>query len=132
MKKRDKSNKSSVLGKLLRPIISIIVLTALVLGIALFVKEISTMSYKRVISITAPLLAKVGLSSDKAGEVAGEFIKRASDTDINIGNIIKETSDSIQKSNVKHALTARWCTVVRVLEWCGVIFEHSTYIDRGM
>src|SRR3989344_3405791 len=103
MKKRDKSNKSSVLGKLLRPIISIIVLTALVLGIALFVKEISTMSYKRVISITAPLLAKVGLSSDKAGEVAGEFIKRASDTDINIGNIIKDTSDPIKNS--KSAVT---------------------------
>ena len=98
MKKRDKSNKFSVLGKLLRPIISIIVLTALVLGIALFVKEISTMSYKRVISITAPLLAKVGLSSDKAGEVAGEFIKRASDTDINTGNTIKGTSDPLKNS----------------------------------
>lgn len=89
MKKRDKSNKFNVLGKLLRPVISIIILTALVLGIALFVKEISTLSYKKIITISAPLLAKVGLSTDKAGEVAGEFIKRASDT--NIGNEIKSS-----------------------------------------
>jgi len=92
MKKRNKSAKFSILGKLLRPIISVIVLTALVLGIALFVKEISTLSYKKVISISSPLLAKMGLSSDKAGEVAGEFIKRASDTDININsNPIKKS-----------------------------------------
>lgn len=88
MKRRNKSTRFSILGKLLRPIISVIVLTALVLGIALFVKEISTLSYKKVISMSSPLLAKLGLSSDKAGEVAGEFIKRVSDTNINIEPIL--------------------------------------------
>ena len=100
MKKKYKSSKFRVFGKLIRPVISVIVLTALVLGIALFVKEVSTLSYKKVISISSPLLARAGLSSDKVGEVAGEFIRRVSDTDISI-DVKPEDKDKTDESSPK-------------------------------
>jgi hypothetical protein len=62
-------------------------LCALIIGIFLLVKQVSTLSVNTVASLSVPLLAKINVhtNAQQVGEVAGKFAERISDTNIGTG-----------------------------------------------
>ena len=88
MLKRRQSDKGSQLtGRLFRSVVSIVVLTAFVLFISLFVRELSDFNVSKAVKYAKPLLARLHIKIDEEqiGQVAGEFAQRISQT--NIGSI---------------------------------------------
>ncbi len=78
----NKKNNPGFFGRLLRSLLSITILTALVLGIAYSVKQLSTLSPQKLVRVSTPLLDKLGVDSDKVqklGEVAGVLIEKTSE-----------------------------------------------------
>lgn len=96
-RRRKKSFKNRLIGRLARVIFSVLILTAFVLGISFFVKQASNLDTEKVVSLSTPYLSKLGLSIDKnkIGDVAGEFIKRA--TDVGIQDKDSSSSSSTEK-----------------------------------
>jgi len=78
-RKNRYSARNRALMRALRSLVAIIVLSALVLGIAYSVREISALDVAKVARISGPLLDKFGVDENQVGEVAGKFISRFSD-----------------------------------------------------
>lgn len=91
-KKRRKTHES-FFRRAFRSTFAIIVLTAFVLGISLFVKELSSLALNssKFAHLSAPLLSQVGLTQEDAGQVAGEFVERFSQT-----GLVKEDTPTIK------------------------------------
>lgn len=98
-KRRKKSLGSRLIRRLARIIFSVLILTAFVLSIAYFVKQAANLDTQKVVSVSIPYLSEMGFSVDKKkiGEVAGEFIKRA--TDVGIQQEGGSTSSSSAEEN---------------------------------
>lgn len=79
---RTKKSSFSGVFSIFRPIFTILVLSAFVLGISFFVKTISTSSSGQILLKLHPLLAKLHLDDKRLGVVAGEFVSRVSQTGI--------------------------------------------------
>ncbi|OGC45490.1 hypothetical protein A2V49_02685 [candidate division WWE3 bacterium RBG_19FT_COMBO_34_6] len=127
-KKRRRNSSPKLSQRILRSVVSIVVLTAFVLGLSLLVKQISVMDPDKIVAIASPLLAKVGISNKMAGDVAGIFVERIFKTNIepsknydpdNLNSIVEEPGiqtnttsedkkDAIDMSNIsfKAALIA--------------------------
>ena len=58
-------------------VFAVIVLSAFVLGISYFVRELSLLTPTKLAAVSQPVLDKLGVSNETAGEVAGDFAKRA-------------------------------------------------------
>ena len=82
-KKRRRSRKKNFLARIFRSFVAVVILTAFVLGVALATKQVATMDAKTFAKIASPVTQKLGISEEKTGEVAGEFIERFSQTGIN-------------------------------------------------
>lgn len=86
-KKRTYKKKTGIVNRVVKSVISVVILTAFVLAISLSVKQLSSMNpedaAKKMVRIAGPVLVKVGISPDKAGEVAGAFADRVFKTNIN-------------------------------------------------
>ncbi len=82
MKKR-KRNKHTAFRRTMRAMFAIVILTAFVMGVSYFVKEVSALNTNRFASLLEPVSAKFGFDVEQTGEVAGEFIERFSQTGIN-------------------------------------------------
>lgn len=93
-RRRRRKKRSSVFTRIAKSIIAIIILTSLILGVSFFIKEAVYVDTSKLAQISDPLFKKLGVDSSKAGEVAGQFIQRISDTDLNISNNVNSANKS--------------------------------------
>ena len=77
-----KSKDRGIISRLFRSLFAIVILSGMAFGIALSVNKISTLDAQTFVSLTSPVLSRLGLSEEKTGEVAGEFIERVSETGV--------------------------------------------------
>ena len=108
-KRRSKNSGPGFFRRMIRSIFSIVVLSALILGITIFMRELSGVDVDKI----AYLAGLAGLDQQKAGEVAGEFAKRVSNTDVGLDTSISQDvsnqnetvggSDIISSSNTRVA-----------------------------
>ncbi len=84
---------SGFFGRIFRATISMIVLTAFVLGITFSVKQISTIDADKITGFVSPYLAKIGLDEETAGQVAGNLFERVSHTGMSDGSSITTNSE---------------------------------------
>lgn len=75
--------KTSILKRLARSFVAIVILTAFVLGVTYFVREMYGLNANKFARLAEPVSGRLGLNVEEAGEVAGEFIHRVSQTGIN-------------------------------------------------
>lgn len=81
--KRSSSRKKSHSPfSLIKSVLAMVVLTAFVLALSFFIRELSTTTPTRLIDLSSPVLSRLGVTEDEAGQVAGEFIKRIGETSI--------------------------------------------------
>lgn len=95
MKRKAKKHSSGNIGRTVRSVVSIVVLSAFVLAISYFVKGVSTFDSNDFLKIANPILTKVGVDDEKFGEVAGKVSKRLG----NYINIPGESTESSEPSN---------------------------------
>lgn len=81
-KYRSRSKESGAFFRSFKTLMSIVILTAFVLGISYFVKQVSSTDIGTVLSFADPIMSKAGISSKQVGVVAGEFAKRVNETKI--------------------------------------------------
>lgn len=85
-KSGHKSEHLNPFGRFLRSIFLVVVLSSFVLSISFLVKFLATTSTDKYITFlyktTSPVLAKLNIDETKAGQVAGDFAKRISQTDV--------------------------------------------------
>lgn len=96
-RKRGRKAKKGLFSRLFRSGVAVVILTAFVLGISLGVKELATLDTQKALSFTDPYLEKVGVSSEKAGEVAGALVQRAFSTNISPSPEVSDTNISDNK-----------------------------------
>lgn len=94
---KKRSSKPTFINRAFRSVVSIIVLTAFVLGISFFVKEIASLDTSRLISLSSPLLSKLGISEETVGDVAGAFASRV----LNINIAASKPVTSIDEPSIK-------------------------------
>ncbi|RJR27978.1 metallophosphoesterase [candidate division WWE3 bacterium] len=75
-KAKRKSSGNTFLFRLLRSFMAIVVLTGFVLGISFFIKGLANADSGKVLSYIRPLLAKLNISDEEIGQVAGKFVSR--------------------------------------------------------
>jgi predicted phosphodiesterase len=87
LRKRKNSKSSKFFRRISRAFVSVIVLSALVLGVSVFVKEVYLTDTGRLARLLRPLLSKVNISvtEEQLGDVAGEFVSRISQTNLASG-----------------------------------------------
>lgn len=86
VKRRRANKKPGFFGRAFRSLFSIVILSAFVIGIALFVRELSDVNSGIISRFATPLLSQLGLSGDAAGDVAGDFVQRVSQTKLSTQN----------------------------------------------
>lgn len=89
-RRRRYRKKVTFIQRFFRSIIAIVILSAFILGIALMVKEMAGLDPYGVVKLASPVLEKVGISTEKAGEVAGSFAERLLKTSIAPSESYKE------------------------------------------
>lgn len=115
MSRRKKRYKKSLgvqlLGRAVRSIVAVVILSALVLGVAYSVKEISTFDKAKFAKVAGPYLSKVGIDAGQVGEVAGKFISRIQETGISgMGEAAKTQREEVSgevEGDVSSAETSR-------------------------
>jgi hypothetical protein len=99
-KRRRRRARTSFIQRLFRSVVSIIVLTTFVLGISLSVKQLAHLNPDKAAQISEPLLNKIGVSPEKAGDVAGAFVERMLKTKIEPSENYKESLENGPTANV--------------------------------
>ena len=89
-RKRRYRKKITFIQRFFRSVIAIVILSAFILGIALMVKEMAGLDPYGVVKLASPVLEKVGISTEKAGDVAGTFAERLLKTSIAPSESYKE------------------------------------------
>src|SRR3989344_5689524 len=97
---KDKSRLTPI-KRLFRTTFSVFILTAFILGIAFFVRNLSSVDTSRLISLASPVLEKLGLSPEDVGEVAGEFAERLADTNLKSDTSEVDTSETLAEDILK-------------------------------
>ena len=85
------STRPAFINRAFRSLISILLLSAFILGISFFVREISTLDTDKLVALSSPVLKKLGLSEDMVGEVAGAFASRVLSTSISASKPVAGT-----------------------------------------
>jgi predicted phosphodiesterase len=75
-KRKSRTFHAGTPERFLRTIFTIIVLSALVLGISYFVRELSTFDIEKAYTLAEPVLTKAGVDEEDIGRVAGIFNQR--------------------------------------------------------
>lgn len=87
---KSKDSGPGFFRRVVRTLVSIIVLSALVLSISYFIKELSVLDAYKI----ANLAGRVGVDEQKVGEVAGNFAKRVSDTNLGLNDVASNANSS--------------------------------------
>ena len=96
VKHSERKHSPGFFGRLLRSLVSITILTTLVLGITFSVKQLSTLDSQKLVNMSSPVLAKLGLDEEQVGEVAGALVEKVSEVDSTLNSediAIKETTE---------------------------------------
>jgi hypothetical protein len=97
---KSRRKKSTVLKRLVRSFVAIIILTAFVLGVAYFVRGMYGFNADKFARVAEPVSGRLGLNAEEAGEVAGKFIHRVSQTGINTQKVPEsKAEEGVSKSN---------------------------------
>jgi len=94
-KRRRRRKRNTLIQRFFRGLIAVIILSAFVLGISLTVKETASLDPYQVVKLAGPLLDKIGVSTEQAGQVAGSFVERVLRTNIAPSENYKEEIDSL-------------------------------------
>ena len=81
-KKRRAKPTKTLFQRAVRSVVTVVVLTAFVLGLSLSVKKLASLQTNEIIKLAEPVLVKIGISSEKASAVAGDVSKRITSTSI--------------------------------------------------
>ena len=110
-KSKSKSSSTHAGLRFVRSVLSVVVLSALVLGVTLGAKELYAVDSARFGKISSSLLAKINVNVDEGqiGEVAGKFAERISQTNLGSG-----VSSSRPQGEVDKNVYAGKDTVVEV------------------
>jgi predicted phosphodiesterase len=98
--KNKTEKKTKALLNFVKFIFSIVILTALVLGISYFIKGASTLTVGQVMLFSEPILQKLGINTIKISQVAGDMTQRVQkqvqkvDTGLTGGSDDKQSSKS--------------------------------------
>ena len=100
--KSSSYKRPSLIGRFFRLIFSVVVLSALVLGITMGVRSLYTMDAESLVTKAQPLLAKLNINVDEKqlGDVAGKFVERVSQTDLGSGVSTSRIIDESDKEGV--------------------------------
>ncbi len=80
--RRTRRKKITFIQRFFRSIVAIVILSAFILGISLMVKEMAGLDPYGVVKLAGPILDKIGISTEEAGQVAGTFAERMLKTNI--------------------------------------------------
>ncbi|KKS37133.1 hypothetical protein A2380_02280 [candidate division WWE3 bacterium RIFOXYB1_FULL_43_24] len=99
-KTKSKSSGTNPFLRFIRGVFSVVVLTALVLGITLGAKELYAVDSARFGKISSSLLAKMHINVDEEqiGEVAGKFAERISQTNLGSGVSSSRLDSEVDKN----------------------------------
>lgn len=89
-RRRRRKKKITLIQRFFRSVVAVVILSAFILGISLMVKEMAGLDPYGVVKLASPILEKVGISTEKAGEVAGAFADRLLKTNIAPSESYKE------------------------------------------
>jgi len=85
-KRRRTRKKVTFIQRFFRSVVAVVILSAFILGISLMVKEMAGLDPYGLVKLAGPvldpLLEKVGISTEEAGQVAGSFAERILKTNI--------------------------------------------------
>lgn len=89
--------KSGSVGGFLRPLMSVIVLTAFILAITFIVKGVAQLRVEDIAKETKPLMAKLNINLDtsKVGQVAGSMVSRFTNADLGGGGSSERINTSV-------------------------------------
>jgi predicted phosphodiesterase len=73
---------NSIFRRIFKALVSVVILSSFILMITFAVKGVANFDPIRFAKFTKPFLAKLNIDEDRAGEVAGQFVKRISETGI--------------------------------------------------
>ena len=110
--------KDSVPARIFRFIVSIVVLSALIVGIALVVKGIHNFDDTKFAKISANLLsmAHINVTEDQVGDVAGKFVERVTNTNISASSTSRLESDSNDATSTDAKLLVEVAVIADVQE----------------
>ncbi|MBN1162560.1 metallophosphoesterase [Patescibacteria group bacterium] len=96
VRRKKKSKVPKIVNRIFRFFFAIIILSSLVLGVSLVVKEVYVTDTGRFAQIIKPILAKlhIPVSEEQIGDVAGEFVSRLSQTNLASGVQSDRSNDS--------------------------------------
>ena len=102
-KRRRRKKKVTFIQRFFRSVVAVVILSAFILGISLMVKEMAGLDPYGLVKLAGPvldpLLEKVGISTEEAGQVAGSFAERIFKTNIAPSKSYKEDLDEISGGN---------------------------------
>jgi len=90
-KKRARRKKRiSFIQRFFRTVIAVVILSAFILGLSLLVKNAAHLDPYKAAEMAGPLLERIGISKETAGQVAGSFAERVLKTNIAPSESFKE------------------------------------------
>ena len=101
-KTKRKSSGNTFLFRLLRSFMAIVVLTGFVLGISFFIKGLANTDSDKVLGYMRPILAKLNISDEEIGQVAGKFVSREEANDDEDGGSTEKDEDKESEDKLAH------------------------------
>jgi len=98
-KRRRRRKRVTFIQRFFRGIIAVVILGAFILGISLMVKETADLDPYQIVKLASPLLDKIGVSTEQAGQVAGSFVERVLKTNIAPSESYREEIGGLDDSN---------------------------------
>jgi predicted phosphodiesterase len=100
----------SIFRRIFKAMMSVIILGAFVLMITFGIKGLANFDPVRFAKITGPILSKLNINEDLAGEVAGQFVKRITETGINKDGTSED--ESMTKEEINEDLGTGMSTIL--------------------
>lgn len=89
-KKRRRRKRVTFIQRFFRAVIAVVILSAFIIGLSVLVKKAANTNPYQIVKLAGPLLEKVGVSTEEAGQVAGSFAERVLKTNIAPSESFKE------------------------------------------
>jgi len=88
--------KDSIPARFFKFIISVVILSAFIIGIALTIKGVKSMSTNKVARSVSTVLSKlhINVEEEQLGDVAGKFVERVSNTNISSTTTVRDDSST--------------------------------------
>lgn len=98
-RRRRRRKRVSLIQRFFRGVIAVVILSSFILGLSLLVRKTANLDPYQVVKLAGPLLEKAGISTEKAGQVAGTFADRVLKTNIAPSESYKEELGGLGSSN---------------------------------